>query len=338
MDTSHFDTVATLFADRLLSRRRLLATSAATGAILTAGLPMFANAQTPTAVEYRETPDDWQGMVDPGGRTLFMDTDGSGGPTVVLVSRLSLLWHVLDRRSPPARRAAIDGHGRRLRVHPCRGVRPPGDIRPHRPGGHHRLPVVTRSPSRAPARMPLRNSTRCSRPRLSPAPMSSPTHSLGGLFARLYASTYPDDVVGMILVDAYSERLEALAAARALGSPGAIESRVLARDTVEADSGLRRSGDDRIRRRQPGHARGGRRLTAAADAPGRPRPRPGHSPSRRIRQRVHVARSLEGILLEVQREPGHPRPECPLHRCGRQRPRHPPGSASARDRSDPAGG
>jgi pimeloyl-ACP methyl ester carboxylesterase len=33
-------------------------------------------------------------------------------------------------------------------------------------------------------------------------------HSLGGFFARLYAATYPDEVVGMVLVDAYSEMLE----------------------------------------------------------------------------------------------------------------------------------
>jgi pimeloyl-ACP methyl ester carboxylesterase len=35
-------------------------------------------------------------------------------------------------------------------------------------------------------------------------------HSLGGLFVRLYASIYPREVVGLILVDAYSERLETL--------------------------------------------------------------------------------------------------------------------------------
>ncbi len=35
-------------------------------------------------------------------------------------------------------------------------------------------------------------------------------HSLGGLFVRLYASTYPRDVLGLVLVDAYSETLETL--------------------------------------------------------------------------------------------------------------------------------
>ena len=41
-----------------------------------------------------------------------------------------------------------------------------------------------------------------------PGPYVLAAHSLGGLFARLYASTYPDEVVGLVLVDAYSERLE----------------------------------------------------------------------------------------------------------------------------------
>ena len=35
-------------------------------------------------------------------------------------------------------------------------------------------------------------------------------HSFGGLFVRLYASTYPDEVVGMVLVDALSEDIETL--------------------------------------------------------------------------------------------------------------------------------
>ena len=59
-----------------------------------------------------------------------------------------------------------------------------------------------------------------------PGPYVLAAHSLGGLFARLYASTYPDEVVGLVLVDAYSERLETPDAARAVGGPGAAQSRV----------------------------------------------------------------------------------------------------------------
>ena len=40
-----------------------------------------------------------------------------------------------------------------------------------------------------------------------PGPYVIVAHSFGGIFARLYASTYPDEVVGMVLVDALSENV-----------------------------------------------------------------------------------------------------------------------------------
>ena len=41
-----------------------------------------------------------------------------------------------------------------------------------------------------------------------PAPYVLVGHSYGGMLLRLYASTYPDEVAGMVLVDAFSEGLE----------------------------------------------------------------------------------------------------------------------------------
>lgn len=41
-----------------------------------------------------------------------------------------------------------------------------------------------------------------------PGPYVLVGHSLGVLFVRLYASTYPDEVVGLVLVDAWSEALQ----------------------------------------------------------------------------------------------------------------------------------
>jgi pimeloyl-ACP methyl ester carboxylesterase len=41
-----------------------------------------------------------------------------------------------------------------------------------------------------------------------PGPYILVGHSMGGFMARLYAATYPDEVVGMVLIDAYSELLE----------------------------------------------------------------------------------------------------------------------------------
>src|SRR5262249_13624451 len=43
-----------------------------------------------------------------------------------------------------------------------------------------------------------------------PGPYVLAGQSLGGLLARLYASTYPEEVVGMVQIDAFSERLETL--------------------------------------------------------------------------------------------------------------------------------
>src|SRR6266705_3047611 len=40
-----------------------------------------------------------------------------------------------------------------------------------------------------------------------PGPYVFAAHSFGGIFARLYASTYPNEVVGMVLVDATSEKI-----------------------------------------------------------------------------------------------------------------------------------
>ena len=40
-----------------------------------------------------------------------------------------------------------------------------------------------------------------------PGPYVLVAHSFGGIFARLYASTYPAEIVGMVLVDALSEKV-----------------------------------------------------------------------------------------------------------------------------------
>ena len=42
------------------------------------------------------------------------------------------------------------------------------------------------------------------------APYVLAAHSLGGLFARLYAATYPGDVAGLVLIDAWPEAMPAL--------------------------------------------------------------------------------------------------------------------------------
>ena len=70
---------------------------------------------------------------------------------------------------------------------------------PQRPGAH----ATDRRVSR-------RRPARAARPRRLPGPYVLVGHSLGGLFVRLYAATYPDEVAGLVLVDAWSEELKEL--------------------------------------------------------------------------------------------------------------------------------
>ena len=104
-----------------------------------------------------------------------------------------------------------------------------------------------------------------------PGPYVLAAHSLGGFIARLYAATYPDEVIGLVLVDAYSERLETLMPPERWAALVRLTRRS-GSDTVFPIEGYGDDGDGRLRRGQRRGARGRRGLTAAADAPGRPRP------------------------------------------------------------------
>jgi pimeloyl-ACP methyl ester carboxylesterase len=146
-------------------------------------------------------------LVDIGGRNLYLECQGEGGPTVILLTGYRTSGHywtddLLQPDNP--RQMVMPGVAKATRV--CTYDRPGtyaevrGEIIPSR-------------------------SDEISQPRTSmevieelhtllqvaeiPGPYILAAHSLGGLFARLYAATYPDEVVGLVLVDAFSERLEA---------------------------------------------------------------------------------------------------------------------------------
>ena len=170
---------------------------------------MLTNAQTPIAVENREMPDDWEGMVDIGGRTLFLETHGSGGPTVVLVCgyRTSGMYWTDDLLQPDAPRSMVMA-GVSEFTHAVTYDRPgtyapigPEDVIPSRS-------EAIAQPRTAPE--VVEELHQVLQAAGQPGPYVLAGHSLGGLFARLYASTYPEEVVGMVLVDAFSEGLETL--------------------------------------------------------------------------------------------------------------------------------
>ena len=117
-------------------------------------------------------------LIDVGGHRLYIECSGSGGPVVVLQSGLLEVLVVLGGDRPNDRE---DHHGLRLRS---------------------RRPRTQRFGGRAAGR---------DRPRLRPAhparagrsggPYVLVAHSSGGSYVRIYASGYPDQVAGMVLLD-----------------------------------------------------------------------------------------------------------------------------------------
>ena len=94
-------------------------------------------------------------------------------------------------------------------------------------------------------------------------------HSFGGLVARLYAATYPDEVVGMVLIDAahedYYDQVEAVLTSAQLAAATPTP------DGLADDPDFEQIDIDASADRDAG---GGRGLPLAPDAPGRPHPRP----------------------------------------------------------------
>jgi pimeloyl-ACP methyl ester carboxylesterase len=177
---------------------------------------------------------DFAGFVDIGaGRRLYLECRGTGSPVVVLEAgyRSSARIWSEDLHEPGAPRTMVLA-GVAVFTRVCAYDRPGtvvanDNIRPSRsdpvPMPRTAVDVV------ADLHALLRAAG-------VPGPYVFAGHSLGGLFVRLYASTYPRDVLGVVLVDAYSEKLET----GAVGGPGATQRAVRQRHS-NAHTELRRS-------------------------------------------------------------------------------------------------
>jgi len=171
--------------------------SAATGSAGTAAQPMPVESG------------DVAGLVDVGGgRRLYLECRGTGSPTVVLEAGYrssGRVWIEDLRQSGAPRKMVLAGVAGFTRV--CAYDRP-GTVAPLndnvRPSRSDPAPQPRTAPDAVADLHTLLGAAGV------PGPYILAGHSLGGLFVRLYASTYPGEVVGLILVDAYSERLETL--------------------------------------------------------------------------------------------------------------------------------
>jgi pimeloyl-ACP methyl ester carboxylesterase len=152
---------------------------------------------------------DFAGPVDIGeGRHLYLECHGQGGPIIVLESGYhdsSDPWNLTDAAAPAVGPAVMSALARAHRV--CAYDRP-GTLRYTEP------PSVTERSS--PVSMPrtAQDVVGDLHALLTAADVPGPyvlvAHSLGGLFGRLYAQTYPDQVRALLFVDSFPVEIPAL--------------------------------------------------------------------------------------------------------------------------------
>ena len=176
-------------------------------ALMTSTAPaLAAQGSTPEAASLIPASGNFAGLVDIGGRSIYLECQGTGSPTVVLIGgyRSSARYWTDDLLRPAAPRTMVlPGVAQATRV--CAYDRP-GTV-----ASIGDEDFISRSD---PVAQP-RTSTEVVEELHAllqaagiPGPYILAGHSLGGFFARHYAATYPDEVAGLVLVDAYSEMLE----------------------------------------------------------------------------------------------------------------------------------
>jgi pimeloyl-ACP methyl ester carboxylesterase len=142
---------------------------------------------------------DFEGTVEiEGDRKIYMECRGSGSPTVILVSGLDAgadLWNCPDQDGPTVFPEVANST--RVRVYERPGA-------PQAVGGESRSDPVAQPTSTEDSVSDLRKLLAAAG---IPGPYVLVGRSYGGLVTRLYASTYPDEVFGMVLVDSFSPEI-----------------------------------------------------------------------------------------------------------------------------------
>ena len=140
------------------------------------------------------------GLVDIGaGRKMYLECSGSGSPTVILESGYRNDADIWSAELKPGMRPVFSQVAKFTRV--CAYDRPGTFLDADHLG---RSTPVTMPRT---ARDLVTDLHALLQAAHVPGPYVFAAHSFGGIFARLYASTYPNEVVGMVLVDALSEKL-----------------------------------------------------------------------------------------------------------------------------------
>jgi pimeloyl-ACP methyl ester carboxylesterase len=153
------------------------------------------------AAEPAATSGDFAGLIDiGGGRKIYLECKGTGSPAVILEAGLrnrADIWSV----KPDAGAAVSPEVAAFTRV--CAYDRPGTTLGTDRFSRSDAVPMPRTASDAVADLHALLGAAEI------PPPYVLAAHSTGGLIARLYASTYPKEVVGLVLVDAIPEGMQA---------------------------------------------------------------------------------------------------------------------------------
>jgi CubicO group peptidase (beta-lactamase class C family)/pimeloyl-ACP methyl ester carboxylesterase len=140
------------------------------------------------------------GLIDiGGGRKIYLECRGSGSPTVILESGYRNDADIWSAELEPGMSPVFSQAARFTRV--CAYDRPGTFLDPDHLGRSTPVPMPRTARDLVSDLHTLLQTAHV------PGPYVFAAHSFGGIFARLFASTYPNEVVGMILVDVLSEKV-----------------------------------------------------------------------------------------------------------------------------------
>ena len=140
------------------------------------------------------------GLIDIGaGRKMYLECSGSGSPTVILESGYRNDADIWSAELEPGMSPVFSQVAKFTRV--CAYDRPGTFLDADHLGRSTPVPMPRTARDLVSDLHALLQAAHV------PGPYVFAAHSFGGIFARLYASTYPSEVVGMVLVDALSEKV-----------------------------------------------------------------------------------------------------------------------------------
>lgn len=166
---------------------------------IAAGLSIFGRA---TATAQLAATGAFNGGVDVGGRRIHLECKGAGAPAVILISGYrnnGEIWTVEPGPGLTPVFAAVTQFTRA-----CTYDRPGTILDADHLSRSDRVPMPRTAEAISAELHAMLDSAGIRGPYVLAA------HSLGGLFARLYTATYPKDVAGLVLVDAWQEDLAAI--------------------------------------------------------------------------------------------------------------------------------